>query len=364
MTKYSCLLSSLVSLLVCSCVSIDVVSIDYLQSARVSFPPEIKTVAILNNTIDKSDKSNIKSKSNNNGIPKIELTLQGDGKTTTEEFAKSVAAANYFDQVIICDSALREKDHFPRDQELTQQEVKQLTSDLGVDMLFSVEDVTIKAKQETTISENMYRATIDAKASPVIRVYLPSRSRPLVTVSPEDNVFWEEYGASEAEAKRNLINVDELIKEVSEFAGELPTPHLIPTWNNVDRYYYASGSLELRDASILIHEESWDDALKLWQLANTRKSDKLKMRSAFNIALYYESHDDIDKAIEWVEKAYQMAQNKEKKTGKTPNENKTTGNQTHSQDYLIAEQYLRILTARKAEIQTLNLQMKRFDSNF
>lgn len=364
MIKYNYILLLLLTVLTSSCVTIDQLSIDYLQPAKVSFPSAIKTVGIVNNTIEKKERTLKEKRDQFNRVINSELDFQGDPKITTESFASKIAEANYFDQVIICDSALREKDHFPREAELTPDEVKQLTTDLGVDMLLAVEDVNIETKQKTEDFDDFFRSTIDATVKPVIRAYISTRNKPLITAYPDDKIFWEGYGRNPIEAQKDLIKEDSLIKEASDFAGEIPVKYLIPTWDKADRYYYISGCVELRDGAVLLRENSWDDALKQWQLAYEKSSKRIKMRAAFNIALYYETHDDIDKAIEWVEKAKVLMLEKEKIKESSPETKETIVKSNKSTDYLVISHYLISLQERQKDIQTLNLQMERFNSKF
>ena len=48
----------------------------------------------------------------------------GDGRVLAEELAAGIASANYFDLVVICDSALRQGDRLPREQRLGGSEVR------------------------------------------------------------------------------------------------------------------------------------------------------------------------------------------------------------------------------------------------
>lgn len=364
MRKFLYITPILLSLLVCSCVSISQISIDNLEPAKVSFPKDIKTVAIVNNTITDKETKVTEERGELNQIISTKSTFQGNAKLTTEAFAENVAKANFFDEVIICDSVLRERDLLPRESELSQNEVKKLTTDLGVDMLFSVENVTIKTDQRTYFLDNIFRSTIDATVAPMIKVYLPSRTKPLFTVYPEDKIYWDGYGLSPTIAERNLITKDSLIKEASAFAGELPTKVILPRWEKVNRFYYTSGCLELRDGGALVREGSWDEALKLWQTAHEKKSKKIKMRTAFNIALYYELQDKIEQAIEWAKKADQLIREKENKKENIGEEKSTRLNSNDSLDYIIITRYLLTLKERMNAIQTLNLQMERFNGNF
>ena len=53
--SYSLAFSSLFLLLFNSCQSIEQISIDYLQPADLSFPPQLRKVAVVNNTSDAPD---------------------------------------------------------------------------------------------------------------------------------------------------------------------------------------------------------------------------------------------------------------------------------------------------------------------
>lgn len=344
--KYYALLA-LLPLLTYSCISLDQVSIDYMQPAQINFPPQIKKVAVVNNTTDLKIKGDISKRTSKDGNIILESTCQGNAKKVSEELAQNIAKANYFDIVSICDSALRENDRFERDQELTKNEVQKLTSDLNVDLLIAVEDITIKRSQKMEVMPNFFHAVVDVKVAPLIRIYIPNRNKPMVSIQPQDSIFWEGYGDTEAKAIKELKEEKQL-DEASLFAGTLPCKYILPTWNKVNRYYYINGSFELKDATIYVRENNWDKALELWQTAYNSKNKRIKYRAAYNIALYYELNDNIDKAIEWAEKAEQLLEQKGDKTFNT----------------FITKDYISKLQTRKTEIQTLNVQMSRFKDNF
>ena len=107
MTKpvlYILTLSSL--LLVASCQSVEQLSIDYLLPADVSFPQQLKKVAIVNNVpADDSEPSVTKTETESDYIETA--TFSGNPAITAEALAQALAEGNYFDEVVICDSALQ-----------------------------------------------------------------------------------------------------------------------------------------------------------------------------------------------------------------------------------------------------------------
>ena len=112
MTKYSYSLLVCCVLLFSGCQSIEQLSIDYMLPAEVSFPSALRRVAVVNNMPPIPDnklilEENDEKKKDETEIARKTKYFNGDGKIATESLAEALANENYFDEVIICDSALR-----------------------------------------------------------------------------------------------------------------------------------------------------------------------------------------------------------------------------------------------------------------
>lgn len=336
----------LLCILLTSCRVVDTISIDYLLPSDVSFPPEVRTVAVVNNT-SQGDRLESLDKLNANKDADSDLlgVVDGSAQPAAESLANNVVDGNYFEQVIICDSALRNNDHLPRETKLSHNEIKELSRNLGVDMIISLEKLNIYFRKGLTYLPGSYpQGTLDATVRSVVRVYLPSRLEPMVTISDTDSIYW---------LTSNWDVDNKLIYEASILAATLPIKHILPTWKSVTRYYYAGGSVEMRDAVVSIKENTWDKARELWEQAYNRSNEKIKMRAAFNIALYYEMKDQLEEAKEWAEKATKIAEKKLPKDADGQVKEPT-------QDYALAFVYLEELNTRLQSLQKLNIQMNRF----
>lgn len=314
-------------LLLTSCGSLQSVSLEQMQAADISFPAQVRKVAVINNMP-------VVPAQGRRGD--ISPELEGDGKVAAEALAEQIANVNYFDQVVICDSAFRANDSVPRANVVFKpDEVKTLAADLGVDMIFSFDRVHIQTRPGTIFyADLMYPVdAIDAIISPVIRIYIPNRDEPLFLVAKQDSVSWE---------YTPFLSDTLIVREASEFAALIPMDHLLPHWREVTRYYYDGGNVEMRDAAVSLRENDWEGARKLWMQAYEKRKGKQKMRAAFNIALSYEVEDDVPTAKEWVEKALKLA---------TP----------ASDDHHIISLYSAALRDREAKLTQLKLQMKRFE---
>ena len=310
----------------------ETISFEQLQAADVSFPDAVRNVAVVNNmpAYKVGDSHDV-----------ISMELKGDGKTAAEALAEEIANANYFEQVIICDSALRGQDtELREDVMLTQDEVQKLAADLGVDLIFSFDRLDIHTKRGAlfidTFDGGFSVDAVDGIVAPVIRIYIPSRERPMLSFSKQDTISWE---------IEPTLSDKKIVKEASEYAATMPVNYLLPHWREVSRFYFDGGNVRMRDAGVYVRENNWNSAFELWKQIYDKGKGRQKMRAAFNIGLYYEMKDNPATAIEWVEKADKLA-----KAGTT--------------EATVIAFYLLKLKERQVQLPQLNIQMNRFKDNF
>ncbi|KAB4177669.1 DUF6340 family protein, partial [Bacteroides uniformis] len=167
--SYSLVFIVLFLLTLGSCQSLEQIPIDYLQPADLSFPPQLWKVAIVNNTSNIPDNKLIttteKIKEGTPLVSRATAYANGDPKIATESLAEEIAHQNYFEEVVICDSALRSNDKLARESTLSQEEVRLLASSLGVDFIIALENPQLKAtKSVRFLNEfNCFQGAVDVK---------------------------------------------------------------------------------------------------------------------------------------------------------------------------------------------------------
>ncbi|WP_431423951.1 DUF6340 family protein [Bacteroides hominis] len=366
MTKYPYILFVLLLVSFSSCQTVEQLSIDYMLPAEISFPNELKRVAIVNNVSATPDntlppkENKIKDK---NELSRAVSYHDGQPVLTTEALAKAIAEQNYFNEVVICDSALRARDFRPRESTLSQEEVRTLTQTLGVDFIISLENLQMKSTRVFSyIPEwNTYYGTLDTKIYPTVKIYLPGRKSPMVTINSNDSIFWEEYGNTEAFVRSRLPDDKQMIRESSEFAGSIPVSKILPYWKTAYRYYFISGSVAMRDAAVYVKENEWDKASKLWEQAfEATKNNKKKMRAAFNLALYHEMKDSVEEAEKWAIKAQEFA----RKIDKIDSLKSSDIDFSRIPNYYLTSLYVNELKERTEGLGKLKGQMSRFNDDF
>lgn len=310
-----------------SCSTIDYLSVDTLMPADVSFAPDVKRVAILNNTTPISEKSH--------KTPFLNTTIPADGKSVCERLAEHIANANYFELVIISDSMLRADATTPQTTILSPQQVLDWTHDLQVDMLLVVDNASVETKNAFIYSGNERMPAVMGALSLETHVYLPGRDKPFQHFLDHDTIYWVTEGLT-----RNQIWDD-----ASKYLAQLPVSHITPLWNTAERYYFRGGSINMRDAAVALRENNWELARQSWETEYQTKKGKRKARAAYNLAFYHEMNDNSQEAMSYLKESL---------------EDLEKSNEMDSTEWQLTKTYLEELQHKDMNRQKLDLQMIRF----
>ena len=318
------------------CQSVEQLSIDYMLPGDISFPSSLRKVAVINNAPQALDgltaENHPTRQEEDDEIVQATRHYHGYTAVTTESLAQALADENYFDEVVICDSALNSGTEGMNI--LSRDDVNSLAKNLDVDFLIALEDIQMDATYK-----------ID---------FMPGWR----LVSPNDSIFWDATGNSKNDVLSNLIQEKDMIRQASEFAGTVPVKHLLPNWKTAYRYLFTGGSVNMRDASVYAKEGNWENAIALWEIQYNTQKGKKKMKAAYNIALGYEMQDSINHALDWAIKAFNIACEIDHVDNETVHDANVIKNK---RNYLLTALYINELQERKNSLHLLNAQMKRFE---
>ena len=323
-TLYTILLSLVI---LSSCSSIQTLTFDQLCPAEVNFPYQISNVGVVNNMPSRPEpKKNILT------LGKVEA----EGKMTTETLAGYLADSKYFNQVIICDSALQEGNE---SHTLTSGEIQDLADILGADLIFSLERIAIHTEKRDLYVQGSYEKwpVVYAKITPVLNVYSPLYSKPMHVLTVTDSLMWD--------MKAVILSDKELMEETARLVAYKLMPRLVPYWNTANRMYYSGAYTQLRNAGVAVEEHNWKEAAELWEsFYRKTKSKKMKYKMAFNLALASEMAGNLEKAQQWLDKA-------------------KTYIDLDEEEGMIWEQYKNQLNEKEEDYRLLNKQMLRFKNS-
>lgn len=329
-----------------SCSSTNLVYIRVQQPAPVTISPEIKNVGIVN-------RSTVSDKNKALDIIDKVLTVEGDSLDRQAAQAGVIGLAdeliknNRFTGVTAFNSLdLRTNvpGQFPAP--LTWDVVEKICREKHVDALFSLELFD-------TDSKVSYAAVPVSMKTPLGNIPgIEHHANMLTTIKtgwriydPVEKVILDEYpitknvtftgkGINPVAAAGAIINRKEALIDVSRKTGQDYAFRLIPYWIRVTRDYYVKGTDNFSIAKRRAQTGNWDGAAELWKKETTSSSSKIAGRACYNMAIICEINGQLDKAIEWAQKAYENYNNK------------------------LALRYINMLKDRKASNNVLNYQQQ------
>ncbi len=150
-----------------------------------------------------------------------------------------------------------------------------------------------------------------------------------------DTVQWKEPAYNIKEALRILPPRKDAVLNAADIAGTQFAEFLVPHWIEVERMYYKSGHLELKKTEEMIKQNRWMEAAEIWKKNTTNSNKSIAAKSMFNMALVCEINGNMDAALDWAIKSYNVLGMK---------------NLVHAQN---CTDYIAILSQRKNDIKKI-----------
>jgi hypothetical protein len=144
-----------------------------------------------------------------------------------------------------------------------------------------------------------------ARAVAGFRIYDPVRKVILYEDRIRYSKTWTNQASNPVEALARLIKKNDALFAVSYDTGYGFAMDIVPLyfWEHRDMYKGKKKGMERGERQALAKD--WEGAVKTWtEVYETSPKSKIRARAAFNVALGYEVLGDLQKAQEWVQKAY------------------------------------------------------------
>jgi len=155
----------------------------------------------------------------------------------------------------------------------------------------------------------------------------------------KDTINWTAYTSYKQGTKKLLPPRKDAILNAADIAGSKFAQFLVPHWIQVQRMYYNSGHIELKNTKQLIEDGKWLEAAKIWKANVNNPNKSIAAKSKFNMGLVCEIQGNLDAALEWVVESFYVLGQK---------------NQEH---YFNCTNYIRILSQRKHDIRIIESQL-------
>ena len=294
----------LLPVLVTSCASSSVIHFDILRPAGFSVPPEIKSVVLVDNSIDFPDTAANIVKVDEE-IVKVDTTKVRDYPLhVIKTVGEALNSRLFFDTVYV--DTLKHK-IFRKGAQLDKLRPEQIDSicrKFGVDAIVSLDAYRYTNEVSVIgVGEFQYYATYDASAINYWRIYLCDHSV-LNTHVQKDTIFWEGQGETLNSSVREFPDFKKATYEIGTYLAQKYVDYLSPYWEEVSRRLFTNGNMNFQNATEWINKGNWLEAEKLWNYIYENGSRSAKTKAALNLAVSFERAGDIDHAVEWAYNAY------------------------------------------------------------
>jgi hypothetical protein len=148
-----------------------------------------------------------------------------------------------------------------------------------------------------------------------------------------DTITWDYV-----EGLTQLPQRTEGILEAAEITAGQFADFLIPHWIEVQRIYYRSGQIDLKQTNRLVAEGKWLESAEIWKQHVNNPNKKIAAKCKFNMALACEMLNQFDAAVDWAVQSFLVFGQK---------------NPVHAQNCL---DYINILNQRKLDIKRIEFQ--------
>jgi len=174
------------------------------------------------------------------------------------------------------------------------------------DITYSVDDdyqknekkVKEKDKDGNTKTVTKHTYTLKREADVTVNIRVNDQSGKVIGASKVTKSTSAQV--TESSLKKALENIENWENLVNDALDKTFTPlshKLIPYYTYEHLSLKTGHSKKIKAANKKAQKGKWEKALKVWNEKKENGNEKEKIASQYNIAIYYEIHDELDKAI-------------------------------------------------------------------
>ncbi len=330
--------------LLSSCSSMRYTTLDVLRPAKVTFPPQVKNVLIVNNSVIQPSDFGHKTEMLNEKARNVNVSTDSLAIFALASLTEELRNREFFTDVILKEKSRNKSTDFFLVKELTQDSVKAITKRYNADVVISLNriKVTDRITEYYIEDERKYLAELNAVYETQWSIHLPDDNKYSVATF-RDTVFWESESYQRKKAIEGLPNRVDALIDGALYAGQSTAKKLIPNWEKADRYFFLTSNRYMKQAMDSVYVKNWQSAMESWQkITQKAYSNLLKAKASYNAAIAAEILGDIDKAIDLTSRALDYF------------EKSLT---TDYESYMLVTNYFDELLRRKKEIELVRKQL-------
>ena len=302
-----------------SCTSTKQLKITFTEPSPVDLSNQIKKIGIVNSSLAKSEKSY------SNGLEQLIvleerwLAEKGTEAALTGLFDE-LAQDTRFESVKILDKTAQKTNDFGSSpDEATWQQIALICEKNGVDAIFSLASHDTETKfsfKKTKLNQlDMMRNATEVSGQEITlktliengwRIYDPNQRILIDEFTTNEQVNASAKGINQIDALQAIDNRRENLLKQSKQSGSAYGYRMQPRKLDVYRDYYATGSQKMELADAKIENGEYSEASTLWKQEISNPKTKISSRACYNLAVLSEFNGDLNNAMKWAVKSYDL----------------------------------------------------------
>jgi hypothetical protein len=302
---------------ICSCSSMNSLTIPVTEPAPVQLPSDIKSVGILDRSLPTEE---------NRQMDEMDKYLSIEGKNLDKDAAETTVVGLFdelksFDRFIelkiIDNSDLKSPGMGVFSAPISWIKVDQICQENNIDAIFVLSFYDTDAKVDFGANSTNVEAvmgikipmveteiTIDTQIKTGWRIYDPASEMILDEFIIYDKQISSGRGINPMKAAQAIIDRKEAVLQVSGNIGHNYALRILPYNTRVNREYFVKGTNNFEIAKRRAQTGDWEGAAQLWEKETSNSKGKIAGRAYYNMAISSEINGNLDAAVDWASKSY------------------------------------------------------------
>ena len=162
-----------------------------------------------------------------------------------------------------------------------------------------------KTRKVEGVTETYYEypAYLEMDITAGWRIYHPKTETIVDQNRFTDSQSFQAIGSSVGDAESSLPNQRRATREAGAYAGSQYGYRISPMWVEARRQFFVKGHDDFKLARVVVKTGDWAQAAELYHPITKDPVEKVRARACFNMALSCEMQDDLEGAVQWINKA-------------------------------------------------------------
>ncbi len=290
-----------------ACVATSPLTLEVLEPALVSIPPEIESVGFVNASyypVESGLVSDTLTPEYRQGLYIMDTIVNNK---IFEGLERALEESPAFETNTLKPFRFGRKDTSDFQKPLKSSVLDMLQDETETDALVVLEHYRFSNRKISgyNLQHFEYEVHLLVYGMSLWRIYDMENREIIDEYVQHDTLEWIATDPYSQEAAMNglpeLINA---LRETCYQSGYYYGSRILPLWVEVQRIIFMRGSKTLREAYYYTRAGEWERASRIWTRLYRSSNKSLAAKAAYNMALFHEIHDRLDEAIEWINRAW------------------------------------------------------------